>query len=314
MSVSAPGTTSIPPDARTAMFWRLVSWNAASIVPFGDEGPGARFYCVHPVSGDVTSFGELAAALGPACRFYGLQVPRRRMEAAIATSIETLARHHAGNVMRFQPDGPIMLGGWSAGAIVALEMAQQLAKAGRDVPLLVAFDGGPCNTGAGIRPGTPRYAWRLARNAPAWLQCELREAGGILALATRLFRKAMFRRRVALPARRADQTLHRGAVEDMLGASHSLDAQMAFIRALYAAMHRYVPRPYAGRVIVYEAKAQPLDHLLQIGAAWHSIAPDAEVVELEGNHGLIFREPAVSVVAQHLRARLGEIACPGGAA
>lgn len=294
----------------TAALWRLVARNGGSIVPFNEGGSGPPFYCVHPISGDVSSFSDLARSLGRTCRFYGLQVPRHQMDAAVASSIETLARYHLENVTRFQPEGPIIVGGWSAGAIVALEMAQQLSAAGREVQLLVAFDGAPCNTGAGIRPGSRRYAWRLLCNAPGWLKYELREAGTPSALIMRLFRKAVFRTRVALPGRSADETLHRRAVEEVLDTARLVRPQMTFIRALYVAMHRYVARPYAGRVIVYEAKAQPLDHLLQIGPAWRSIAPAAEVVELEGNHGLIFREPAVAVVQGHLRARLAEMTWP----
>ena len=70
----------------------------------------------------------------------------------------------------FQPRGPIRLIGWSAGAIIAVQMAQQLCARGRDVPLLVALDGAPCNTGAGLGTRDPRYFMKLIANLPHWVR------------------------------------------------------------------------------------------------------------------------------------------------
>ena len=130
-----PVTRVVPP------IWRLVSRHGSAIVPFNEVGEGPAFYCVHPISGDVTSFSDLARALGSGERFYGIQVPRRNMNAAFAVSVAAVARHHVEALLDHQPKGPFILGGWSAGAIIALEMAQQLQALGREVPLLIALDG-----------------------------------------------------------------------------------------------------------------------------------------------------------------------------
>jgi thioesterase domain-containing protein len=47
---------------------------------------------------------------------------------------------------------PFVLGGWSSGVVIALEMAQQLARVGHAPALLVAIDKAPRNTKAEIDP------------------------------------------------------------------------------------------------------------------------------------------------------------------
>jgi len=76
---------------------------------------------------------------------------------------------------------------------------------------------------------------------------------------------------------------------------------VAFMNAMYAALHRYVPRAYAGRVLLYQAKTQPLYHLLEVDRAWGRIARHLEVVKVRGTHVSLVREPHVRPIAAHLR-------------
>ncbi|MBW4025094.1 MAG: hypothetical protein HIU92_18530 [Proteobacteria bacterium] len=287
--------------------WRLISRQAVPIVPFNQIGGDPPIYCVHPIAGDVSTFQTLADALRSAQRFFGIQVPQSKMNAEFCTTIQDVARHHVAEVCRFQPEGPLILAGWSAGAIIALEMAQQLAAAGRDVPLLIALDGAPCNTGAGLRRGTPRYLWQLACNFPGWLRSEVRESPSPVSFVRRMIKRAKLRLKAKIPSIRTEQTLDAEAVLQVLDNQGWRNQQRLFIRSLFQASRNYVPKPYRGRVLVYEAKIQPLDHLLQVGAAWRQIAPQAEIVRLEGTHQSIFRSPDVAVMAEHLLARLADL-------
>ena len=290
-----------------ATLWRLVVRNANTVIKLSESSDGIAFYCVHPIFGDVSSFRDLARSLGSNQCFYGIQVPKEKMNAAFPTSIEAVARHHVAELLAFQPQGPLVLGGWSAGAIIALEMAQQLRAIGRNVLLLIAFDGAPCNTGAGIKWWNPLYIWKLFCNFPGWIKWEIRQNQTVYGFVQQLIKKTCYRVRIKLPALKSEQTLHGSAVQNLLEKSQHLNNQMNFIRALYNAMRLYVAKPYPGRVLVYEAKTQPLDHLLQVAAAWKSIAKSVEVVQLQGNHNSIFREPAIRIVASHICIRLAEL-------
>jgi thioesterase domain-containing protein len=287
--------------------WRLVARNGGTIVPFSEEGNGLALYCVHSITGDVSSFNDLARALGKEQRFYGIQVPRNRMNADLAASIEEVARQHLQALVAFQKDGPIVLAGWSAGAIIALEMAQQLLAVGREVPLLIALDGAPCNTGAGMSRGSPLYVWKLFCNLPSWAKYQAIQNGSLKECIRKIAAKFAFRAQMALPSVKSDQTLHGSAVQGLLDRAGWLNEQKAFMRALYDAMRAYVPKPYTGRVVVYEARTQPLDHLLQVGAAWKKIAAESEIVLLDGNHEMLFKEPGIGVLARHLRMKLAEL-------
>ena len=309
--LGAPGHSAAVGEGATrppvSSLWRLVSRRNSAIATFNAKGDLPPFYCVHPVSGGVTSFSPLASRLPAGQPFYGIQVPRNQTNAAFASSIESIARHHVHALTTFQPEGPIVIGGWSAGAIVALEVAQQLRAIGRDVPLLVALDGAPANTGAGLKPWHPLYAWQLLLNLPAWFQQQRLLNETVSACLHTILRKLAFRVNIATRPKATAQTLDAESVNDLLDSKHFSDGHKAFIGAFYDAMLAYRPQPYAGAVLVFEAKVQPIFHLLQVGAAWRTIATDIEVVSIRSNHETLFREPALTVLADYLGERLGQL-------
>ncbi|HXF27576.1 MAG TPA: SDR family NAD(P)-dependent oxidoreductase, partial [Bryobacteraceae bacterium] len=149
---------------------------AEAIVPLSANGAGPALYCVHSLGGEVASFRHFASALGSACHLYGIQIPPGQKKPEFASSIETLASYYVSELLTFQPEGPYLLGGWSVGSTIALEMAHQLQIAGREVELLVALDGAPFNTNSGTSRWNPLYYWKLLRNLPLWVADDLMQA------------------------------------------------------------------------------------------------------------------------------------------
>jgi thioesterase domain-containing protein len=290
-----------------APLWRLVSPRGGSLVTFNEHGDSPPLYCVHSITGDVAILQDLAGFLGPTQSLYGIQVPKEKMTSAFASSIEVLARHHVRTLVTFQPEGPIILAGWSAGAIIALEMAQQLRAIGREVPLLVALDGAPCNTGAGVSPWNPMYCWWLLRNLPAWLREGQFHHWSLLTFGKRIAERLSFRFSLILGRLEYGQILPDARIQHLLDRAGWSGNQTSFIRALNEAGNAYVPKPYGGNVVVYEARTQPLFRLLQIGAAWEKIAHQPEIILLDGGHGSIFDEPSISTIGRHLAMRLAEL-------
>ena len=186
-------------------------------------------------------------------------------------------------------------------------MAQQLRALGRDVPLLIAFDGAPCNTGAGLRAWHPLYAIRLALNLPAWIRSDVTQDWSLRGIARRFTSKLDYRFGISLPRVESKQTLDGETVRRLLRSRQWQPGHGSFIHAMYTALATYRPMPYAGRVIAFETSVQPLYHLRQIGAAWRKLARQVEVVPVSGNHSSLFREPALSAVGSHLRCRLEEL-------
>ena len=58
-------------------------------------------------------------------------------------TLEELARRHVEAVLQGQPEGPYVLCGWSAGGLLASEMARQLREQGKAVDRLVLIDTHP---------------------------------------------------------------------------------------------------------------------------------------------------------------------------
>lgn len=287
--------------------WRLVSKKCETIVPLGGEGEGAPLYCVHSIGGDVTSFNLLAQKVGVERKIYGIQVPKSRMGEDFAKSIPSMASYYVDALTAFQPEGPILLGGWSAGSIIALEMAQMLRQRGRDVPLLVVLDGILRNTGAEISAWNPLYYWRLAENLPSWIADNIAQGWGVRGVANRVKRELKLT--IASLFSLGNKPKRGSTVDAFMETSVLPPEQAAFARALYSALEDYVPRPYDGYTLIYAAKTQPLFHLLQIDVAWRKITRRLDVKYLDGTHLSMLREPQVSVLANHLRDYLSAPCC-----
>jgi thioesterase domain-containing protein len=276
--------------------WRLVSKKCETIVPLGGQGEGAPLYCVHSIGGDVWSFHLLAQKIGAERKIYGIQVPKSRMGEYFAKSIPGMASYYVDILTAFQPEGPILLGGWSAGSIIALEMAQMLRQRGRDVPLLMVLDGILRNTGAEISAWNPLYYWKLAENLPSWIADNISQGWGVRGVAARARRELKLTMASLLTRPKRGST-----VDAFMDTSVLPPEQAAFARALFSALEDYVPQPYEGYTLIYAAKTQPLFHLLQIDAAWRKITRRMDVKHIDGTHLSMLHEPQVSDLANHLR-------------
>lgn len=291
--------TSLASESTT--IWRLVAPKAEAILVMHEGPVDHHLYCVHSVTGDVAGLTAFASHFGD-LRLHGIQVPKRTMTEHLAGSIETIARHHVAALVAHRPSGPIRLIGWSAGAIIALEMAQQLRAAGRDVPLLVALDGAPCNSGGGLSTRDPRYALKMLANLPRWIRDDRSSDWSLPGIARRLAEKLAARRgATVLPD---TGSLDADAVADLISRPGWSPAQKAFVHTIYRAMATYVPRRYEGQVLVFETMTQPLLHLRQVGAAWEALASSLEIVPVEGNHSGLIREPTAAALADHVVRRI----------
>jgi amino acid adenylation domain-containing protein len=96
-----------------------------------DESP---WFLVHPAGGNVLCYRELAASLDrPSYAF-------QANEADPPQRVEDLAELYVGALVEARPQGPYVLGGWSSGAVIALEMARRLEDRGEKVERVVVVD------------------------------------------------------------------------------------------------------------------------------------------------------------------------------
>jgi amino acid adenylation domain-containing protein len=111
------------------------------LVPIQPDGHRRPFFCVPGTGGSVVYLRELARALGKYDRpFYGFQSAGLDGRTGPLDSVEQLAAANVAALLESQKEGPYFLGGHSFGSWVALEMAHQLKRQGREVALLTILD------------------------------------------------------------------------------------------------------------------------------------------------------------------------------
>ncbi|MEW6734688.1 MAG: thioesterase domain-containing protein, partial [Acidobacteriota bacterium] len=110
------------------------------LVKINANGTKLPFFCVHPAGGEVLCYYELARLLGEDQPFYGLQAAGLVENQEADTTIEEMATRYINALRDVQHQGPYLLGGWSLGGKIAMEMAQQLEKKGEKIALLALFD------------------------------------------------------------------------------------------------------------------------------------------------------------------------------
>jgi amino acid adenylation domain-containing protein len=92
------------------------------------SGSGTPFFGVHiPVN--------LRLGLDKNFSFYSFHYG-----STFSSCIENIAAQYLAEVYKIQPSGPYLLGGFSIGAVIAFEMAQQLLAQGQEVALLFLLD------------------------------------------------------------------------------------------------------------------------------------------------------------------------------
>ena len=212
-----------------------------------DGDPAAPpLFLVHGAHGDLDSWHALVAALTVPGAVVGLVGPLARPDGSRFTIADLAARHVASITAR-APEGPVRLGGYSFGGVVALEVARRLTAAGREVDFLGLFD---CR---------PPYA-ELGRGR-------------------RLARKVAGALTLVVPGL-SDESL-RTALTDRRSAE--LPADRRVLRDS-AALYEAFPVPdHAGPVTYFRIRRR-VPVLAHQMAVWRRHLPDLRVVPVPGTH------------------------------
>src|SRR5205085_7906845 len=113
---------------------------AGSLVPLRLEGNRPPLFLIAGVGGHVFTFHKFARLLGADQPTYGVKAIGIDGTRRTPDRFEEVAAEYVREITTLRPHGPYLLGGYSIGAVVALEVALQLQKRGEEVPLLLAFD------------------------------------------------------------------------------------------------------------------------------------------------------------------------------
>ena len=149
---------------------------AASFLLQGNPKTAAKTLFLFPDgSGSASSYASISPIAPATIAVYGLNCPFMKTPADFTNGIPGVSAMYKAEVQRRQPSGPYCLGGWSAGGVVAYEVAQQLIREGETVDRLILLDS-PCPLR--LEPLPPRLHHFLDRigllgtgvgEAPSWL-------------------------------------------------------------------------------------------------------------------------------------------------
>jgi iterative type I PKS product template protein len=101
-----------------------------------------KFFLVPDGSGSATSYISIPN-ISSDMAVYGLNCPFMKCPEKWTCGVEGVAAIYLNEIKRRQPEGPYLVGGWSAGGVMAYEVAKQLVNAGEKVESLVLIDA-PC--------------------------------------------------------------------------------------------------------------------------------------------------------------------------
>ncbi len=255
-----------------------------SLVPIRKTGSRPPLFCVAGKGGNPLNLRYLATRLGDDQPFYGIQ--HRGVDGVLPPhkSIEEMARACIRDIRSVQPHGPYLLGGYSAGGLVAFEMARALKASGEVVAMLALID-----------TWDPAYA----------------ELDGIRRLAMHL--KMMGCRGVGYLYQkirdRVDHYFLRSGDNNrsVVGEQKSNRAdslQQANVQAWKAMEEKYVVRPFDGNGLLFrpyrtmDVDWSSLRHGNEFNGWDKFLLGGIDVVQVPGGHLTMCEEPHVRILAK----------------
>jgi thioesterase domain-containing protein len=277
------------------LFWRRALKGRRAkppdVVAFNMNGTRLPLFLFPSVALGPTEYLELAKFFDPEQPWYVLIPPIRELSAGPEELIGQIAGYFMKRLDEIRPMGPVVIGGWSAGVTPALELARCLRAQGREVPLLIAIDMAPENTGVTERRNSMTNRFKTCIHNSRQLGKNWIATAGDLA---RTICSHIVDKMRGLKLDHVDK-LQRASP----GISQEDAAQMRrFYEACYACSR---PAPYDGKVLVIEASH---DLHNRVRAKWESFASDTEIVVITGSHLSIVYWKAATTLGKVLGRRL----------
>jgi amino acid adenylation domain-containing protein/non-ribosomal peptide synthase protein (TIGR01720 family) len=252
------------------------------LVEIRASGHRTPLFLAHPGGGNVLSYVDLAYRLGGDQPVYGLQARGLTEGQEPVRTVEEMADLYLQAVRTVQPRGPYLLGGWSFGSAVALEMAQRLLSCGESVGLLAILDG--------------------------WLreeEMEIDESRLLLSffgeefpgLAEELIAQGSIDEQIAHAIRRAVAAGLLPADFDLSRGRRLFEVRKSNLQAA----RDYRPRPYSGKITLFRAAERGEESATDPLLGWGRLTPDVDVHVVSGRHETIVLQPNVEVLAERLR-------------
>lgn len=244
------------------------------LLPLQSEGIDPPLFLLHDMSGGVMSYRHMLRRLGTGRKIFGVQYPGPVEGAAQVMSFAQMCAIYARAIREAWPQGPYYLAGYSMGAQLAFETANQIAAAGGEVRLLALLDGPARVERIG---GLRRRARNAARGLFEIADLEVgRWPAYLLGKIWRDFQRVWTRKE-----RRQSETVSRSDFENRMAAESA-----AYMPPRY---------PHAAKIL---RGSEGTGYFSEKYLGWDKyVSGPLEVFDISGNHHTIINEPRVALMA-----------------
>jgi amino acid adenylation domain-containing protein len=280
---------------KLAQVIRAEGWTShwSVLVPIQEHGTKPPLYLVHGLRGNVLTFYGLRHHFPPDQPLYGIQAYGLGTNRASLVSIEAMASYYIQEIRALQPHGPYFVGGFSAGGLVAYEMARQLHEAGERVPFLALFDSYvEAAGGYWLKSFYSRRALQMSILAlkAAWRSVHREGALSVLALK---FQNLGINLRIMA-------WMLLGKISGRLKSGKTPPSFLTPHEAFTRAIRVYSPQPYPGSAVAYRSTGLDAD-APDVSEGWaRYITGKLESQVVRGGHDDLFREPNIGYLADQL--------------
>ncbi len=252
---------------------RLVGARAGGSGFLSVNAGGTRepIFMIHAFLGTALRYRRLGSFLSPDRPLIGIQVQEFGGPShTTRNSVDMMAEEAVTQIRAMRPEGPYLLGGHSAGGLIAYEVARRLTDLGQKVPVVVLID-------SPVPRSRLHYLWaELVLNWP-----DVRSG-------------ARFRRhRLANGSRPG---LNRSRQDDRVGSTITRSYQ-----ASKEAVKHYHPGPYCGQLVVMRTNQGVTMALGRDDLGWGGVGDGGiTTIEIPGLHNTIFEPPQIEMVGRRL--------------
>ncbi|WBL31704.1 alpha/beta fold hydrolase [Sinirhodobacter sp. HNIBRBA609] len=264
-------------------------------------------FVVHGRGGYTVPRPEFHQGLEAGSRLVMFELPGIRGQGPFPRDVTSVAQSYVAQIQREYPEGPILLAAFCAGGLIALEMAAQLRKAGREIAGLVLLDPSI--------PARVRKRFRLGRRIeknPTDRAARLRYGllygtpDGQSTASSRMVEYLELRLRLIACVIK-EHWLGKLKQQGVFW-KHRTAGLRVLPRAWLIVAYRFAwPEPYSGRVhiIASQDRAQEFG---RDGSIWSYLLPDRHVEIMADTHSDIGHANAAEVSARMERVLLGALA------
>jgi acetoacetyl-CoA synthetase len=250
----------------------------------GKSGPPV--FVLPGAAGSVLQIAPLASTMTVPMPVYAIKPRGLEPGDTPCETLAEMAEYAIGVMRRVWPSGPYLLVGYSAGGLVALEIARQLTAAGQEVPLLILLDTYPS-----------RETWPLLCHVDILARQSFRALGALWRLSWRQAAGDAARRIRSLFLYLTASGL-RLMTPPPIVAEGSDAASRRVHLATYNAGEAYRPSRYDGKVVFMQPEFVPNLEPRAPRRVWGQFLSNLSIRRVPGSHLGMLDEGAIGAAAE----------------